>query len=100
MGMENPQLGNTRAICLAVRAAAGSLRRAHFPPLLPPCPAQVSVQPSTGTEMGTVSANITPVRPWKLWINTTNLFLAQSFFCVQENMNAYVSLYSQQELVA
>ena len=71
MGMENLQLGqNTKAIHLAARAVARSSRRAPFSPLLPPCPAQVSAQPSTGTGMGTVSANMTPVRPWKLHINT------------------------------
>lgn len=71
MGMETLQLGqNMRAICLAARAVAGSLRRASFSPLLPLCPAQVSAQPSMGTEMGTVSANKTPIRPWRLHINT------------------------------
>lgn len=66
-GMENLQLGwNMRAFCSAARAVAGPLHWAPFSPMFHLCLAQVSAQPSTGSVMGTVSAN---ARPWKLQIN-------------------------------
>lgn len=65
MGMENLQLGqNMRAICLSARAMADPITEGSFLPT-----AQVSAQPPMGTRIGTVSANTTPIKPWKSWIN-------------------------------